>query len=192
MGESELRAEEILRLEFEYAAKTAEQAQDDRTAILNLYLLLVGGVGSLALALPQLNGNPGFVLPREAHAVLFGLLSVTGFFVLMTLLRLRQAWQDSALVMNRIKEVYVEKFPELAGALRWRTHTLPAPGKLWTITFNLAFLVCILDSVALGAAVHFIEPSAWQNDYVFEAFVGALFFLWQMWFYFIQLPWHNK
>ncbi|MBI5300608.1 MAG: hypothetical protein HY868_00610 [Chloroflexi bacterium] len=188
---TDLHAEEMLLREFDYAAKTAEQAQDDRTAILNLYLLLVGGVGSLAIALPQINNNPGFALPRETTAVLFGLLGVTGFFVLMTLLRLRQAWQDSAFTMNRIKDFYVDRFPDIADAFRWRTKTLPPPGKPWTITFNLAFLVCILDSAALGVAVHFAEPLAWQANFYAEGFIGMMFFLWQLLFYFIQLPWHR-
>ena len=46
----DLHPEEILKLEFEYARETAAQAQNDRTIIVNLYLLLVGGAGSLLFA----------------------------------------------------------------------------------------------------------------------------------------------
>ena len=189
---AELHEEEILKLEFEYAQKTAEQAQDDRMAIVNLYLLLVGGLGSVALALPQFSAQPAFALPDEAYAVLFGLLGLLGFFTLLTLVRLRQAWQDSALAMNRIKQLYIEKFPDLANAFRWRADTIPPPGKLWTITFNLSLLVALIDSVAMGAAAHFVEPRAMQNDYYLEAFVSLMFLLWQMWFYFYQLPVSEK
>ena len=192
MHNSELHAEEILRLEFEYAAKTAEQAQDDRTAIVNLYLLLVGGVGSIVLALPELMGNGAFSLPREMYAVLFGALGITGFVVLFTLVRLRQAWQDSAIAMNRIKDFYADHFPEIEGAFCWRTKTLPAPGKFWTITFNLALLVCLLDSTAFGVAIHFVKASSPQPNYYAELFAVINCFIWQMFFYFVQLPWYKK
>jgi len=192
MSNPELHAEEILRLEFEYAAKTAEQAQDDRTAMVNLYLILVGGVGSLALALPELVGKTNTDVPREVYGVLFGALGITGFVVLFTLIRLRQAWQDSALTMNRIKDVYIERFPEIADAFRWRKHTLPAPGKFFTITFNMVFLVCVLDSAALGAAIHFLEPASQQANYYAEFFAVINGFIWQMFFYFVQLPWYKK
>lgn len=84
-----LEPHEILRLEFEYASKTAEQAQDDRTAIVNLYLLLVGDMGSILAAFYQSASAVG--VPRLAFALLFLLLAVIGFFVLMKLVRLRQA-----------------------------------------------------------------------------------------------------
>jgi hypothetical protein len=177
--------EKILEWEFEYARSTAEQAQDDRTAMVNLYLILVGGVGSILLALPQLGGGS---LPPLVHAGLFGLLTLTGFFIVLTLIRLRQAWQDSALAMNQIKDRYVEKFPQLADAFRWRTHTLPAKGMWWTITFNLAFLVAVIDSAALGAAVHFVKSADLQNDLMLDFFSSAVFFAVQIWFYFHQLP----
>jgi hypothetical protein len=192
MSHPELHAEEILRLEFEYAAKTAEQAQDDRTSMVNLYLILVGGVGSLALALPELIGKTTPDLPRQVYGALFGALALTGFFVLMTIIRLRQAWQHSALAMNRIKDMYVAQFPSIADAFLWRTHTLPAPGKAWTITFSLAVLICILDSAALGVTVHFLEPASQQANYYAEFFAVINGFIWQMFFYFVQLPWYKK
>jgi hypothetical protein len=188
MDNSELHAEEILKLEFEYAGKTAEQAQDDRTAIMNLYLLLVGGVGSIAVALPQFAGVSGIALPREAYALLFGLLALIGFFVLLKLVRLRQAWYDSARAMNQIKEFYLARFAGLDKAFRWRAETIPPPGKPWTITFNLALLVAVMDSVALAIAVYLIAPRVPLGEYAVGAFAAIVYFLWQVWFYFFQLP----
>jgi hypothetical protein len=88
MAEVQLTPEEILKLEFEYAQTTAEQAQDDRATILNLYLLLVGGVGSIIVGLGQARG---FELPRGVYAIVFAMLALIGFFTLMKLVRLRQA-----------------------------------------------------------------------------------------------------
>ncbi|MEW5718880.1 MAG: hypothetical protein AB1817_09660, partial [Chloroflexota bacterium] len=185
MPDVQLTPEEILKLEFEYAQTTAEQAQDDRATILNLYLLLVGGVGSIIAGLGQ-------ALPRGVYVIVFALLALIGFFTLMKLVRLRQAWHDSALTMNRIKDFYVERFPELARALRWRTETIPAQGKLWTITFSLCTLVAIIDSTALAVAVYFTGVRMPQNEYAVAAFAAFVFFLWQIWFYFFQLPMNEK
>ena len=187
-----LDPEEILELEFEYARETAAQAQSDRTTVVNLYLLLFGGTGSIALALPQLSQTPGFQLPREAYGIWFALLGVIGFFALMKLIRLRQAWYDSAQAMSQIKDFYLEKFPDLKPAFRWKTETIPAPGKPWTITFNLALLVAIVDSVAVAVAFHFTGLRVPLSDYAIEAMAAVLYFLWQIWFYFFQLPLTDK
>jgi hypothetical protein len=189
MAELELHAEEILKLEFEYAQTTAEQAQDDRATILNLYILLVGGVGSIIVGLGQASG---FDLPRGVYAIIFAMLALIGFFTLMKLVRLRQAWHDSVLTMNRIKDFYVERFPELASALRWRTATIPPPGKVWTITFSLCVLVAIIDSTALATAVQLTGVRVPANEYAAAAFAAFVFFLWQIWLYFFQLPTHEK
>ncbi len=191
MANLELDPEEILELEFEYARETAAQAQSDRTTIVNLYLLLVGGVSSAAVALPQL-ASRGFDVPRGAYSLLFALLGLIGFFTVMKLIRLRQAWYDSARAMSQIKDFYLEKFPDLKPALRWTTETIPAPGKPWTITFNLALLVALVDSVALAVAVDFTDLRVSGHDYAAPLLAAAIFFLWQVWFYFIQLPWSSQ
>lgn len=189
MTDVNLNPEEILKLEFEYAQTTAEQAQDDRATVLNLYLLLVGGVGSIIVGLGQASGSD---LPRGIYVIVFGLLALIGFFTLMKLVRLRQAWHDSALTMNQIKDFYVERFPELAQALRWRTTTIPPLGKAWTITFSLALLVAIIDSTALAVAFYFTGIRIPQNEYAVPAFAALIFFLWQIWFYFFQLPMNEQ
>lgn len=184
MNDDTYRPEEILKLEFEYANKTAEQAQDDRATIINLYLLLVGGVGSIIVGLGQ---SSNFDLPRGVYAIVFGLLGIIGFFILFQLVRLRQAWYDSALTMNRIKDFYVAKFPALADALHWRTTTIPPLGKWWTITFNLAALVAVIDSVAIGVAVFILNPRVAGNDFIVPVVVTALYFSFQIAFYYFQL-----
>ena len=80
-------------------------------------------------------------------------LSVLGLFTVLKLIKLRQAWHDSVLAMNQIKDFYIAHFPELQPAFRWRTGTIPAPGRAFTITFDLVALVALIDSAALGAAV---------------------------------------
>lgn len=189
---ADLRAEQILELEFEYANKTAEQAQDDRTAIVNLYLLLVGGVGSIVVGLSQNTGARGLNLPPEAYTLLFGLLGITGFFMVMKLVRLRQAWYDSLRAMNTIKQFYIQHFPALDAAFHWRPDTIPALGKPWTITFNLCLLIMILDSAAIAVAAHTLGIRSSLGEYTVAAFAAIIFFAWQMLYYFYQLPHSNK
>ncbi|MBI5029866.1 MAG: hypothetical protein HZB51_05015 [Chloroflexi bacterium] len=184
MADIQLNPEKILGHEFEYAQATAEQAQDDRTAIMNLYLLLVGGVGSILVGLGQSNAVN---LPREVYVIVFALLGVIGFFILFKLIRLRQAWYDSVKAMNQIKEFYIAQYPELEKAFRWRSKTIPAPNKVWTITFGLSVLVMIIDSVSFGVAMYFFSGWLPYSEYVVSVFAALIFFLWQIWFYFFQL-----
>ncbi len=186
---SELCPEEILELEFEYARETAAQAQNDRMTIVNLYVLLVGGVGSIAIALPQLGLAPTTPTPRGAYALLFALLALVGFFVLMKLVRLRQAWYESVRAMNTIKAFYLERFPDLAPAFLWKPNTIPPRGKPWTITFNLALLVILVDSASLAIAVYFADgrvPAEAGN--VIPVVAALLYLVAQLGFYFYQLP----
>ena len=184
MADLGLDPNDILEREFEYAQETAAQANQDRTAILNLYLLLVGGVGSIIVGL----GQSGAVsLPHGIYGIVFALLGVIGFFILFKLIRLRQAWYDSVLAMNQIKDFYLGKFPDLEKAFRWRTQTMPSANKVWTITFGLSILVMMIDSVSAGVAVYFTNWRLANNEYAVSAFATVLFFLWQIWFYFFQL-----
>lgn len=187
MPDIHLEPKEILELEFKYASTTATQALNDRTIIVNLYLFLVGGVGSLALGLPQASVL-ALQIPRAGYALLFGLLGLIGFFTVIKLVRLRQAWYDSALTMNRIKDFYLDKFPELASAFRWRNSTIPAPGKPFSITFNLVLLVAIVDSLLVAVAINFLGVRVTIGDFFVEGFVALVYLAWQIYFYFIQLP----
>lgn len=162
-----LDPDEILQQEFEYARETALQANNDRTQVVNLYVILVGGLGSLALGLPAL------ALATEVLAVLLGVIGVLGVFNVLKLIRLRQAWHDSALAMNRVKDFYLAHYPEMAPAFRWRTETLPPPGKLGTITFDLTVLVALIDSLAIGGAVFLLGAPWWGVGAAAAAF-GAV------------------
>jgi hypothetical protein len=171
----------ILEREFEYARDASLQANSDRAQIVNLYLLLVGGVGSILLAVPTLAGGRGLALPTTVYAAGFLMLGVLGLFTIFKLIRLRQAWHDSVRAMNRVKDFYIVHYPALAPAFLWRTESIPAPDKLGTITFNLAMLVALTDSLAAGAGVYFLpllQPALWAGG------AALAFFAFQTWIYF--------
>jgi hypothetical protein len=189
-------AETLLKLEYEYARETIEQATEDRRKVVEFYLLLTGGLGSAALAIAQLDANrapsvsqldsvigPSAHMPGLVFAVLFWLIGLSGFFTLLHLIRLRQAAHESMRSMNRIKEFYVERYPALSDALAWRAHTLPPLNRIGSITFNHALLVIVLASVAFGVGVVFLEVRPQISLVLIALAVGALAFLWQAFIY---------
>lgn len=192
--------ETILQLEYEYARETIEQATEDRRRVVEFYLLLAGGLGSIALALVQLDANrvptvaqldsiigAGGRMPGIVYALIFWAIGVAGVFTLLHLIRLRQAAHDSMNSMNRIKEFYVTRYPQLGEALAWRANTMPPLNRLGSITFLLALLVVLLDSLAVSAGVIFLDVRTQLPLINIAAGAGVLMFLWQTLIYFWML-----
>jgi hypothetical protein len=163
--------DDVLEWEFQYAASTAEQAQNDRAAVVNIFFLLVGGVGSIgglvfaALAEKMSLDKDDWVNKNKADQLmdsftqnvvpmLLLFVAVTGCFAFFKLARLRQAWRDSLRTMNKIKEFAITKSPDLRAAFSWTTETMPAAGIPWSITWNLALIVSMIDSLAIAAAAY--------------------------------------
>ena len=145
-----LSIEKMLELELTYAHQTAGEANTDRTSLVTMYLTIF----SAALyAYDQFNKAESLHASFLMRLIFLGVWGI-GFSFLFKLIRLRQALWGSIKTMNRIKEVYRENFPEFSDAFAWNTKTLPAAGKPWSLTYNMAFLIVILDSVALAAAVY--------------------------------------
>ena len=82
------------------------------------------------------------------------LLSVV-FFV--NVIRLRQAWRDSAVAMNCVKEFYIRQFkdtPFITGAFHWRLRTIPTKERMGSVTSLVCSTIALLGSICLGAAVY--------------------------------------
>jgi len=73
------------------------------------------------------------------------------------LIRLRQAWRESVISMNAVKEFYIQQFrqqmPRIERAFRWRLKTIPAGERLGSTTFIVCFTVALLESVCFGGAL---------------------------------------
>lgn len=152
-----LRLENMLLEEFNYASVTAYQAQEDRARMFNLYLLLIGVLGSALAAIYQIGGGLKAFAGELAIALLLvaGLMGVAFF---TKLIRLRQAWRESVLAMSVIKEYYIREFSESAPhavhAFYWRLKTLPAGEKPTSTTAVVCATVASLGSLCvMGAAV---------------------------------------
>ncbi|MEW5941340.1 MAG: hypothetical protein AB1750_16875 [Chloroflexota bacterium] len=158
-----LSPDEILVAEFEYAANSAFQANEDRSKAASFFLV---SVGSLVAAIfgAQKEG-----LTTEVYfllAVLFLALTFLGGLTVSQLARLRAAWLEAALTMNKIKDYYIGHFQDiqLADAFRWRTSTLPPIFKRNSVSYSTVIEVAVLSGLTLGAsAVFFLLGISWTS-----------------------------
>ena len=149
--------DELLAAEFDYIAQTAAQANEDRARVSSFYLI---AVGSLVAALfgtqvfePELfNSNI-----KIMFGGLFGLLTLLGISTIMQLARLRAAWYESMMAMNQMKDFAMAQRPELAGAFRWKTTTLPSKYKPASVSYYQAVEVAMIGGLMFAAGVFFFQ-----------------------------------
>jgi hypothetical protein len=154
--DTSLKMENMLLEEFNYVSVTAYQAMEDRARISSFYYLLLGVLASGLAAVYQLSGGTHNVpLSLVAILLLIGALISICFFV--TLIRLRQAYKESLLTMNVIKEFYIDQFkhqmPAIEHAFRWRLATMPKGERIGSVTFMIAALNALIGSLCLAGAV---------------------------------------
>jgi hypothetical protein len=146
----------MLLAEFNYASITAYQAMEDRARISSFYYLLLGVLASGLAAIYQLSGGTHNVpLFLVVTLLVIGALISICFFV--TLIRLRQAYKESLISMNVIKEFYIKEFkqqiPAIGHAFRWRLETIPKSERIGSVTFMIASLNALIGSLCLAGAV---------------------------------------
>jgi hypothetical protein len=191
-GEDHLDPSEILEWEFEYARTTASEAMEQRYTMVNFYLLVAGVAASGVIAVLGESSN----LPKAAGTFLLWLLCGIGWLYFLAIVRLRQAWHDSARAMNQIKEFYFQHAQDtgrdvLRRAFRWQAHTLPALGKPWTVFFYSAMLIAFLDSAAFVAGGLLLVRGSMGSPPVLVLSLlilfGLVFFAVHVWLYFAFL-----
>ncbi len=187
-----LYSADILKMEFEYGRLTASEAMRDRHTMVNFYLLAFGVIATGVLGIL----SRGADLPESIGTLLLWILCAVGWLYFLKIIRLRQAWHESARAMNQIKEFFIlhdQHFEpdELRPAFRWQAHTLPSPDKPWTVFFYSALLIALLDSMAyvLGAALldlslSSIVPGVDIGPYLL---FGMGFLTFHIWLYFAFL-----
>lgn len=187
-----LYSADILRLEFEYARFTASEAMQDRHTMVNFYLLAFGVIATGVLAILSREAD----LPQSIGTLLLWILCAVGWLYFLKIIRLRQAWHDSAQAMNQIKEFFIQHDDhfdpeELRTAFRWQAYTLPSPGKAWTVFFYSAVLIAFLDSMAyvLGASLLDLNlsPIIPLGNLGLYLIFGIAFLAFHIWSYFAFL-----
>jgi hypothetical protein len=188
----ELDASDILGWEFQYAQSAASEAMEQRHTLVNFYLLVAGVAASAVAAI--LGGDLARL--RALGAVLLWVLCGIGWLYFLAIIRLRQAWHDSARAMNQIKEFYIQHTREfkpdvLRTAFRWKDNTLPPAEKAWTVFFYSAMVVSFIDSVAyVGGGMLLGLDEAFALPFPIAgviAIFGLIFFAFHVWLYFAFL-----
>ncbi len=177
--DSSLKIENMLLEEFNYASVTAYQAMEDRARISSFYYILLGVLASGLAAVYQFSGGTHNV-PQGLIAMLLligGLISIC-FFV--TIIRLRQAYKESLLTMNVIKEFYIDQFkqqmPAIEQAFRWRLTTMPKGERPGSVTFMIAGLNALIGSLCFAGAAFFFAEQLLSSIWAFVV-AGVVFII---------------
>jgi hypothetical protein len=169
-----LRIENLLLEEFNYASVTAYQSMEDRARISSFYYLLLGVLTSGLAAIYQFGGSlHNYAQPLVITLLVVASIVSTTFFVII--IRLRQAYRESVICMNVIKEFYIQQFqqqmPGVEHAFRWRLKTIPTGERIGSVTFIMGYLIALMGSLCIAGAVFF---GAYQFFSGFIAFIMAL------------------
>jgi hypothetical protein len=148
-----LKIEHMLLEEYNYAATTAYQAMEDRARMFNMYLLVVGILGSAFGAIYPLGGGARNFIQPIAAVVLFA-AGVAGIAFFLLLIRLRQAFRQSLITMNVIKEFYIREFqqqmPTIVHAFRWRLKGIPAGESRGSATYIVCHVVGFIGALCFA------------------------------------------
>ena len=182
-----LNMDTILSAEYNYAAQTAFQANEDRARVTSFYLVTVGSFLAAILS-TQFITSPS-VLILGSFSLLFLIISIMGLLTLLQLARLRAAWHESILAMNQIKEFYVRYTPHypLDQAFRWRTSSIPKKEKPNSISFLLVLEVTLLGALSFAVGIVFLTDVLGKIQPWSGLVAGPLFLAIQLIIYFRYL-----
>jgi hypothetical protein len=149
-----LNPDDLFAAEYSYIANTAFQAHEDRSRIASFYIVSVGSIIAAILSTQFSENKLESFAP--AFSILFIFLTILGTLTVAQLARLRAAWHDSVQAMNKIKDFYIEVYPDIESAFKWRGTTIPPTDKPFSIANLAAFEVVLLSSVTCAAAIYFL------------------------------------
>lgn len=166
-----LNPNEILMAEYEFAAQTAFQANEDRIKVFSYFLANIGTLIA-AIALPAFID----IVSYTFFAGIFLLLFVVGILTMLQLVKVRMAWYESAKAMNQIKDYYIDTFQNVnfSKAFRWRTTNIPKPDKVFTIAYLLGLTTMILNSISLAAALFLFVRNEYKIEIVLPSILVGL------------------
>ncbi len=150
--EAPLKISEILLKEYDYVRETASQAMNDRHTVVNYFLLITGGVITLVGAILQ---SIKFTIDERDLSLQVILLAFNfiGWIYFLKIIRLRQAWMESARSMNHIKKFYVQNSgiarKDCDKVFRWKFQSLPSAHKRSNVFYYSAVLISFFTSIAL-------------------------------------------
>jgi hypothetical protein len=189
----ELSSEELLKAEYEYIARTAFQADEDRARVSSFYLVAVGSMIAALFSTQFIDKNLDPTFVALAFSGLFFMLALLGTLTTLQLSRLRAAWYDSMLAMNQLKDYWLleVKDKNLRKAFKWDALTLPRKFKLNSVSLFQTLEVALLSGITFGASVYFFQKginyACLSCNWAYTLSFGLLAFIFQIWVYKLNL-----
>lgn len=163
--------------EYEYIRETMAQAMNDRHTLVNYFLLTTGLVIAAIGAVYSDEGMRYSSHKEQITIAICLILSIVAWLYLLKIVRLRQAWRESSVAMNRIKQFFLvntgltdehESSPFL-----WKSKTIPRPARKGNLYHLAVILISVIAALAVGLASVMLLP-----DYDWKAtfWVPLLFF----------------
>jgi len=176
----------LLLNEFNYIRETAAQAMNDRHTMVNYFIVITGAF--LTIIGSRFFGASDIFADTKYISIIVGasiVINFVGWVYFMHLIRLRQAWCDSATAMNQIKEFFVVngRVPDdiARSAFLWDLKTLPKAGKKSNVSYYSTMLISFVSSVVLVFASWLVSPeSQTGNISLFTGLLGLYHFIFQM------------
>ncbi len=158
---SSIEVKELLAAEFDYIAGTANQANEDRARVSSFYLVAVGSLVAALFGTQVFDPNSlsNSLAVNLMFSILFFLLTFLGASTILQLARLRSAWFDSVMAMNKIKDFVIAQHPALSEAFPWRMSTVPDKYKPNSVSYYQAVEVAVIDGLMFGAGVFFAQQA---------------------------------
>jgi len=189
----DLSSEELLKSEFDYIARTAFQADEDRARVSSFYLVAVGSLVAALFSTQFVDKNLDPILVAWTFSGLFLILTILGTLTNLQLSRLRAAWYDSMLAMNQLKDYWLQEVKDsnIEKAFKWNTKSLPSKYKLNSVSFYQTVEVALLSGLTFGACVYFFQKAIGYTcpacNWAYAISMGVLAFLFQLWIYKLNL-----
>ena len=165
LQENAFELSKLLVKEFEYIRETAAQAMNDRHTMVNYFIIITGAfitiIGSRFLGAEGVFANPRYLTIITGASIIINFI---GWIYFMHIIRLRQAWCDSAAAMNQIKEFYINngRVPDdiARSAFLWDSKTTPRAGKKSNVSYYSAMLISFVSTIVLLFASWLLTPAA--------------------------------
>lgn len=179
----------LLLKEFDYIRETAAQAMNDRHTMVNYFIIITGVF--LTIIGGRFFGTEGIFSDSKYLSIITAaciIINFVGWIYFMHIIRLRQAWCDSAAAMNQIKEFFVinGRVPDdiARSAFLWDMKTIPRAGKQGNVSYYSAMLISFVSAVVLLFASWLQSPESGAGDInLFTCLFGLYHFIFQMFCY---------
>lgn len=186
LQENSFELARLLLKEFDYIRDTAAQAMNDRHTMVNYFLLITGAfftiIGNKFFSSENVFEDLKYIKIIVGISII---ITVIGWVYFMHIIRLRQAWCDSAAAMNQIKEFCVVngRVPDdiARSAFLWSSRTIPRAGKKSNVSYYSAMLIGIVSAFFVFFASWLLSPEGKQFSIsLFTWLIAIYHFLFQM------------